>query len=72
MSITEPKAGTVTIDGYHGHVYYAPETRTLAEQVRETLTATFGVEAMHRLGHIWSHSSDSPSPRLSSTRSCHG
>jgi DOPA 4,5-dioxygenase len=45
MSITEPKSGTVTIDGYHGHVYYAPETRTLAEQVRETLTATFGVEA---------------------------
>jgi DOPA 4,5-dioxygenase len=45
MSITEPKSGTVTIDGYHGHVYYAPETRTLAEQVRETLAATFGVEA---------------------------
>lgn len=45
MSITEPKAGTVAIDGYHGHVYYAPETRTLAEQVRETLAATFGVEA---------------------------
>jgi DOPA 4,5-dioxygenase len=45
MSITEPKSGTVTIDGYHGHVYYGPETRTLAEQVRETLAATFGVEA---------------------------
>jgi DOPA 4,5-dioxygenase len=45
MSITEPKAGTVAIDGYHGHVYYGPETRTLAEQVRETLAATFGVEA---------------------------
>jgi DOPA 4,5-dioxygenase len=45
MSITEPKSGTVTIDGYHGHVYYGPETRTLAEQVREMLAATFGVEA---------------------------
>ena len=31
MSITEPKSGTVTIDWYHGHVYYAPETRTLAD-----------------------------------------
>jgi len=30
MSITEPKAGTATIDGYHGHVYYGPETRALA------------------------------------------
>jgi len=45
MSITEPKAGTATIDGYHGHVYYGPETRALAERVRETLAATFGVEA---------------------------
>lgn len=45
MTMTTSAAGTITIDGYHGHVYYGPETRALAEQVRETLAATFGVEA---------------------------
>jgi aromatic ring-cleaving dioxygenase len=37
-------SNTVKIDGYHGHVYYNAETRSVAEQLRETIATTFGVE----------------------------
>jgi DOPA 4,5-dioxygenase len=30
-----------TIEGYHAHVYYAPETRHVAERVRESIGAGF-------------------------------
>ena len=37
-------AELVKIDGYHAHVYYNPETRARASQLRETIAATLGVE----------------------------
>src|SRR5712671_208334 len=32
------------IDGYHAHVYYDAETRPRAEQLRDTIAATLGVD----------------------------
>jgi DOPA 4,5-dioxygenase len=37
-------APTVRIDGYHGHIYYSDGTRAVAQQLRETIAAGFGVE----------------------------
>ena len=34
----------VKIDGYHGHVYFTPETRTRAAELRETIAGTLGAE----------------------------
>lgn len=31
------------IEGYHAHVYYAPDTRAIAEQLRESVGASFTV-----------------------------
>jgi aromatic ring-cleaving dioxygenase len=42
--MTDPTTDPVKIDGYHAHVYYDAETRSLAEQLRETIAATHGVE----------------------------
>ena len=33
-----------TITGYHAHIYYAPETRAVAERIRESLGAKFTVQ----------------------------
>jgi DOPA 4,5-dioxygenase len=33
-----------TTDGYHGHVYYQPQTRALAERLRGAIGETFGVD----------------------------
>jgi aromatic ring-cleaving dioxygenase len=38
-------AGSPAIRGYHGHVYYKPETRPHAERLQEQIVATLGVEA---------------------------
>jgi aromatic ring-cleaving dioxygenase len=43
--MTDPIADPVKIDGYHGHIYYTAETRALAEQLRETIAGTLGVDA---------------------------
>ena len=32
------------ITGYHAHIYYAPETRAVAERIRESLGAKFTVQ----------------------------
>jgi DOPA 4,5-dioxygenase len=42
--MADASAVPVKIDGYHAHVYYDPETRTRAEQLRETIAAAHGVE----------------------------
>lgn len=42
--MTDPTQAPVKIDGYHAHVYYNAETRSLAEGLRETIAATHGVE----------------------------
>jgi aromatic ring-cleaving dioxygenase len=42
--MTDPTANPVKIDGYHAHVYYDAETRPRAEQLRETIAATHGVD----------------------------
>jgi aromatic ring-cleaving dioxygenase len=42
--MTDANTDTVTIDGYHGHVYYTAETRPVAETLRETIAATFGLD----------------------------
>jgi DOPA 4,5-dioxygenase len=39
--MTEPFADTSAISGYHAHVYYAPDTRTVAERVREAIGERF-------------------------------
>jgi len=36
-------ADTATIEGYHAHVYYSPETRAVAERLREGMGASFEV-----------------------------
>ena len=30
--------------GYHAHIYYSPETRPIAEQLRQTIAGKFAVE----------------------------
>jgi DOPA 4,5-dioxygenase len=42
--MTDTAAPTVRIDGYHGHIYYHAGTRAVAEQLRDTIAARFGVE----------------------------
>ena len=42
--MTGPNTEPIKIDGYHAHVYYTAETRPLAEQLRETIATTLGVE----------------------------
>jgi aromatic ring-cleaving dioxygenase len=42
--MTDPTTQPTKIDGYHAHVYYAAETRLRAEQLREAIAATLGVE----------------------------
>jgi DOPA 4,5-dioxygenase len=42
--MTEPATQPIKIDGYHAHVYYNPTTRARAEQLRETIASTLGVE----------------------------
>ena len=37
-------AQPIKIDGYHAHVYYNADTRPGAARLRETITATLGVE----------------------------
>jgi DOPA 4,5-dioxygenase len=32
------------IEGFHAHVYYAPETRPIAERLREAIGASFAVQ----------------------------
>lgn len=36
-----PLAETAAIQGWHAHVYYAPETRAVAERLREGIAARF-------------------------------
>ena len=43
-TITDPTTQPIKIDGYHAHVYYDPATRARAEQLRETIAGTLGVE----------------------------
>lgn len=38
------KKDTALISGYHAHVYYDPESREVAERVREGLGARFDVQ----------------------------
>ena len=42
--MADATAEPVKIDGYHAHVYYDPESRGRAEQLRETIAAVHGVE----------------------------
>ena len=42
--MTDPTNQSIKIDGYHAHVYYDAETRPRAEQLREAIAATLGVE----------------------------
>ena len=42
--MADASTDTVTIDGYHGHVYYTAETRPVAETLRETIATTFGLK----------------------------
>ena len=42
--MTDPTTRPTKIDGYHAHVYYDAETRLRAEQLREAIAATLGVE----------------------------
>jgi aromatic ring-cleaving dioxygenase len=43
--MTDATAGSPEVHGYHAHVYYNADTLPVAEKLRETLTATFPVEA---------------------------
>jgi DOPA 4,5-dioxygenase len=42
--MTDPVTLPIKIDGYHAHIYYNTETRLRAEQLRETIATTLGVE----------------------------
>ena len=42
--MTDPATQPIKIDGYHAHIYYNTETRLRAEQLRETIATTLGVE----------------------------
>ena len=42
--MTDPDPQPIKIDGYHVHVYYDTETRLRAQQLRDTISATLGVE----------------------------
>lgn len=42
--MTSASAGSPEIHGYHAHVYYNTETRPRAEQLRDTIAATLGVD----------------------------
>jgi len=37
-------ADPASIEGYHAHIYYAPETRAVAERLREAIGAGFTVK----------------------------
>ena len=40
----QPLADTASIEGYHAHIYYDPQTRAVAERLREAIGATFTVK----------------------------
>jgi DOPA 4,5-dioxygenase len=42
--MTQPTTQPIKIDGYHAHVYHDTTTRARAEQLRETIAGTLGVE----------------------------
>jgi aromatic ring-cleaving dioxygenase len=42
--MTNASAGSPEVHGYHAHVYYDADTRPVAENLRQTLAATFPVE----------------------------
>ena len=42
--MTDTPIQPIKIDGYHAHVYYDPTTRARAEQLRETISSTLGIE----------------------------
>jgi aromatic ring-cleaving dioxygenase len=42
--MTDPATAPIKIDSYHAHVYYDSETRSRAQQLRETIAVTLGVE----------------------------
>jgi aromatic ring-cleaving dioxygenase len=42
--MTDASAGSPDVHGYHAHVYYNADTLPIAEQLRDTLAATFAVE----------------------------
>jgi aromatic ring-cleaving dioxygenase len=44
MTMTDPTSQPTKIDGYHAHVYYDAGSRPRAEQLRERIAATLGVE----------------------------
>jgi aromatic ring-cleaving dioxygenase len=55
--MADPSADPGHVKGYHAHVYYAPETRAIAERVRTTIGDRFRV----RLGS-WHHEPVGPHP----------
>ena len=40
----QPLADPASIEGYHAHVYYDPQTRPVAERLREAIGAAFTVK----------------------------
>jgi aromatic ring-cleaving dioxygenase len=40
----QPLADPASIEGYHAHIYYAPQTRAVAERLREAIGAAFTVK----------------------------
>jgi aromatic ring-cleaving dioxygenase len=55
--MSDPSGGPSQIKGYHAHVYYAPETRVIAERVR----AAIGDRFQARLGN-WHDEPVGPHP----------
>ncbi len=39
-----PRNAETTIEGYHAHIYYSPETRDTAAEIRTQLDEAFNVE----------------------------
>lgn len=42
--MTEASAAPVRVNGYHAHVYYNPETRPVAERLRDRIASLFPIE----------------------------
>jgi len=40
----KPLADPASIEGYHAHIYYDPQTRPVAERLREAIGAAFTVK----------------------------